>query len=233
MRNGGLAASVFAGFQGNVMKIYTGLATAVVLAAGTVQALAFDVGGADNGIYFSGFGGPSFSQLVKGFNSTAGSSYKARMKTPGYLVGGAIGLRLNENLRAEAELAYRRYSLKNVTYPGFAPVSLSGYADAISFMGNLWYDLPLGGKVTPYAGGGLGLAYTGYSDKTTPLKDHDTGFIFQLGLGAKWALSEKISLDIGYRFRGIPGLKFSSPAISVRDNDYYGHNVIVGVTFSF
>ncbi len=213
------------------MKTRTGLVIATVLATGAVQASASEMGIAGHEIYFSAFGGPSFSQIVKGFDSTAGSSYKARMKTPGYLVGGAVGLKLNENIRAEAELAYRRYSLKKVTYPGFAPVSLSGHADAISFMGNLWFDLPLGGRVTPYAGGGLGLAYATYASST--LKDHDTGLIFQLGVGAKWAVSEKMSLDVGYRFRGIPGLKFSDAAISVKDNDYYGHNFIVGMTFKF
>ncbi len=214
------------------MKRHIGLATAV-LALGAVQSQAADIWSMNNGIYFSIFGGASFSQVVEGYNSTVSSKYKARMKTPGYLVGGAIGLKVHENIRVEAELAYRRYSLRKVTYPGFAPIALNGHADAISFMGNLWCDLPLGGRMTPYVGGGVGLAYAGYSDSTTPLHDHDTGLIFQIGAGAKWAVSDSMSLDFGYRFRGIPGLKFSNAVISVKSNDYYGHNFILGMTFRF
>jgi len=215
------------------MKYSLKILTIAFLAAGTHGVLAADFTAQDYGLYVSVFGGPSFPQIVNGYNSTAASTYKARMKSPGYLAGAAIGMKLTDNLRAEAEIAYRRYSLKNVTYPGGAPIPLTGHADALSFMGNLWYDLPMGEAITPYAGGGLGLAYTTYSDKTTPLKDHDTGLIFQVGAGVKWAVSDQMSLDLGYRFRGIPGLKFNNAAISIKKNDYYGHNVIVGVTFKF
>lgn len=179
------------------------------------------------------FGGPSIPQDVHGVDrtSTPFRNYVVSLKNPGYLVGGAIGWRFSKDWRAEAELAYRRYSLNQVTYT--TSTTLDGYADALSLMGNLWYDVPHGGHLTPYVGGGIGGALANYNNKKSGFKASDTGFIFQLGAGVNWRMTDKVSLDVGYRFRGIVDLTFRDSTVLYTGNNYYGHNVIAGVTVDF
>ena len=220
--------------NGGMGMLKTCVVAFAFLVAHSAGALAVGMDGqADRGVYFSIFGGPSFAQDVKGYETPTNLGYTARMKTPGYLVGGAIGIRLSDNIRTEAEIAYRRYSVDEVEFNGRAPNKINGYADAISFIGNAWYDIPLDSRLTPYAGGGLGFGYATYSNRGSGYKDSDTGFMFQLGTGIKWAMTEKMSLDIGYRFRGLLNLKFHDNGLTDKRNDYYGHNVIVGITFGF
>ncbi len=212
----------------------TGVAAFAFMAVQSVSVMAGGFNGQeDRGVYFSVFGGASFSQDVKGYETPTNLGYTARMESPGYLVGGAIGFRLNDNIRTEAELAYRRYSVDEVQFNGAAATKIDGYADAISFLGNVWYDVPLNSRLTPYAGGGLGLGYATYSNRGSGYKDSDTGFMFQLGTGIKWAVTEKVSLDFGYRFRGLLNLKFKDLGLVDKRNDYLGHNFIVGMTFGF
>ena len=221
------------------LGLVTGIAAmALTLSVpGAVHAADFGFNGANGApspYYFHLFGGPSIPQAVHGNDaSSSPPTYTVTLKSPGYLVGGAVGKRFTKNWRAEAELAYRRYALDHVTYTGSAPSTLTGHADALSFMGNVWYDLPQGSRWTPYVGGGAGIALANYDNTASGFKASDTGFIFQLGAGVNWMMTDRISVDVGYRFRGILDLRFSNSTATYTGNTYYGHNVIAGVTVDF
>ena len=216
------------------VDLLKGVAAIAVILAAPGAACATDLGfgsgtGAPSPYYFHLFGGPSIPQTVHGNDASA--TYTVTLKSPGYLVGGAIGMRFTKNWRAEGELAYRRYALDHVTYT--TSTTLNGYADAVSLMGNLWYDVPHGGQWTPYVGGGAGVAYATYDNTKSGFKASDTGLIFQLGAGVNWMMTDNISVDVGYRFRGIMDLTFSDSTARYTGNNYYGHNVIAGVTVGF
>ena len=218
--------------------LVTGLAgMALALSGpGAVHAADFGLGagtGALSPYYFHLFGGPSIPQAVHGVDESSAPSrdYVVTLKNPGYLVGGAVGMRFSKNWRAEGEVAYRRYALDHVTYT--TSTALHGYADALSFMGNIWYDVPHGGRWTPYVGGGAGIARATYNNKNSGFKASDNGFIFQLGAGVNWMMTDNIALDVGYRFRGILDLRFSDSTVLYTGNNYYGHNVVAGVTVGF
>jgi opacity protein-like surface antigen len=70
-----------------------------------------------------------------------------------------------------------------------------GYVRQLSAMGNLWLDIPVGGAITPYIGGGLGV--NGFEDGD----DGTAKFAWQLGAGVNLKLSSVISLDANYRHR--------------------------------
>jgi opacity protein-like surface antigen len=204
--------------------------------------------------YVSLFGGVSWLEDVKTdyqFDGNDGD-YKADIETnTGFIVGGAIGTHLMDDLRVELEVAYTQNSIDQIKYDDAVGID-SGTYDAsgkfgiVTFMANLWYDVPLSEDVTPYIGGGAGLAIVdgdpGYdvnSDFDPIFKNSEVAFAFQVGAGLRWHVWENVALDVGYRLRGIDGPEFSSevtqiPGTSDYDADWiFSHNVIAGVSFGF
>lgn len=184
-------------------------------------------------IYVSVFGGASFLNDVTGFS---GASYGTAKTDLGYLFGGAIGAHLNENFRAEIELSHARWSVNSTSTNGnpFSPAQ--GQFSATYLLGNLWYDFKSDSAFTPYVGGGIGVGLphadftaNGGGDSDTPVD-----LAFQLGVGAKFALSNNIDLDVGYRFKDIPNFTQNFPGFgAVTGNTFASHNIQVGVTFNF
>jgi opacity protein-like surface antigen len=76
------------------------------------------------------------------------------------------------------------------------------------FLVSGWYDFDTGGPVTPYLGGGFGMArLSAAAIVDCPCVDRnavsDPAFVpaAQLGAGVRVKLAEPVSLDIGYRYR--------------------------------
>jgi opacity protein-like surface antigen len=87
--------------------------------------------------------------------------------------------------------------------------SLTTKAEFLLFSG--WYDFDTGGAVTPYLGGGVGIArLTSAAIIDCPCVDRnavsDPAFVpaVQLGAGVRVKLADPVSLDIGYRYRAAP-----------------------------
>ena len=71
-----------------------------------------------------------------------------------------------------------------------------------SAMANVWIDLPVGGVVVPYFGGGVGVV--GFE-----MDGEGTGkFAWQAGAGIAFNLSESISLTADFRHREVGGEDF-------------------------
>ena len=129
------------------------------------------------------------------YNNTA--NVVGRFNTS-YLLGAAIGAHISDNFRAEVELSHSSWGLKDASINGSPFTPASGTVNATYLMGNLWYDFSNGSAFTPYVGGGLGAALSTVQVSTGPVSSTSTNFAFQLGVGAKYALSENIDVDIGY-----------------------------------
>lgn len=81
-------------------------------------------------------------------------------------------------------------------------------ARTLSAMGNLWVDLPIGGTVVPYAGGGLGI--TGFEvDGEGKAK-----FAWQLGAGVGFNVSPSVVLSADYRHREVSATEVAYDASS-------------------
>lgn len=213
---------------------------AAALSLFAVNAQAADVTPAPetNGFYVSLFGGASSLNDVETDYNEVGNKYTVDPKV-GYILGGAIGMRIWDPLRAEIEVSYSRWKIdnrvehNNHTHTGEGPI------EALYVLGNLWYDLDTGMGITPYVGGGAGVGFADanihFDGNDYGYGDGEAGFAFQLGAGAKLDLTDNIALDVGYRFKGILDVDF-------KDNDgegvyknanLYSHNVQAGVTFGF
>ncbi|WP_158703115.1 outer membrane protein [Allosphingosinicella vermicomposti] len=70
-----------------------------------------------------------------------------------------------------------------------------GRVRQLSALANVWVDVPLGGSITPYAGGGLGIS--GFEVDG----EGKARFAWQLGAGAAFNLTSSIAITADYRHR--------------------------------
>ena len=114
-------------------------------------------------------------------------SYSATVRTEhdtGYKLGGVLGRSFGSGLRIEGELFIANAEVSKLTHssisvpalsftlPGELPIPVSGTADQLGAMVNLWYDFDTGDVWTPYIGGGLGFIRVDQGDLR-----YDTGAV--------------------------------------------------------
>lgn len=153
----------------------------------------------------------------------------------GYIIGGAIGTELAPRLRGEVE-----FSVINSTPDHYfdIPVDTGLTSTGYNLLGNLWYDFNTGSSFTPYIGGGIGY---GYDVITSEFSDDDlntSGWLYQLGAGVRFAATDNIALDLGYRYRVQPEATFSGDGFVMDPDDEVtssatNHIVTAGVSVGF
>jgi opacity protein-like surface antigen len=80
-------------------------------------------------------------------------------------------------------------------------------------MVNAWRDFEVSDRVSLYLGGGIGaggyrVAFDGgfpIIDATISGNTSLTGFAWQAGTGASWLVTDRVALDLGYRWYAIDG----------------------------
>lgn len=112
---------------------------------------------------------------------TPPSTYRGKAVTEydtGYKLEGVVGYELLPNIRIELELFYSEADVDKLTYsdvsntiagrttpvPGEIRPRVSGSAEQLGAMLNLWYDIDLGSKWTPYVGVGVGVMEVDFGD---------------------------------------------------------------------
>ena len=165
--------------------------------------------------YVSGIVGASFGTLILDQTATATTpAARSSIVDPLFTAGGTLGVAFARPagwLRAEVE-GRARDPIGNATQQEIGgPVyeSQSQYAtDGWSAMLNLWRDFEVTNSWSIYGGAGIGgggyqFAYD-YSflptQYTTAGSSVVTAFAWQVGGGVIWNVSDRIALDLGYRF---------------------------------
>lgn len=67
-----------------------------------------------------------------------------------------------------------------------------------TFMANAYYDIATSTPLTPYVTAGIGYARVKLT--TEDASSNNSNFAWSLGVGAKYALSQDVDLDLGYRY---------------------------------
>lgn len=137
---------------------------------------------------------------------------------PGIFVAGSAGYKFENNIRAEAEIGYRRNSIDNVNGR-----SLNGKLQGLSFMANGYYDFDTNTKWTPYLGAGIGATYFNISSSGSSADD--IAFSYQAIAGVGYDLTEETTLSVEYRYFGAADIDIGA------DTDYNSHTVGLGVRF--
>lgn len=184
--------------------------------------------------YLGGFGGGAFAETE---GVTADVTTEALSFDTGFTAGGVIGREIMHLVRGELEVSYARVEGDSRENGGLnSSVPLSGHVDAVFLLANVWKDFDLGAGLNPYVGGGVGIGFTDI-DLTTeePISGDDTSFAAQVGAGVRFALSDRLTLDAGYRFKGIVDV-LTDGLDAGEDNgkgSYFIHTLQAGVTYSF
>lgn len=213
--------------------------------------------------------GHNFTRLTSNYTTaTSSQSLETSFKT-GFVLGGNAGVEWGNGLRTELELAFRQHNSKKRAHlkthfhsmyrtlttsgEGGAPYITTITSDhsrnsdvasnirlrAWSLMANAWYDFDLGLPVTPYVGGGIGLAQvkiSGDLDGARLWEKNDSVFAWQVGAGASMPISDSAKLFVDYRYfsaadahlKLAPGYNGGSI-----DADFNSHSLLVGVRFNF
>jgi opacity protein-like surface antigen len=100
-------------------------------------------------------------------------------------------------------------------------------------MANVFFDLTARGPITPYVGGGIGIASLSIDDVDVDGihyydSDDEAVFAYQLGAGVAFDMSRNLALDIGYRFFGTSEADFANSSL-----EYQSHTVMLGLRFTY
>lgn len=134
---------------------------------------------------------------------------------PGYAVGGQVGYRLGQ-LRAEAELAYESAELEDAGGDKFDTNIIRGAA-------SLFFDVTDIGSVTPYFGGGIGIANIEIKGTGgNSFEDDKTGVTLHGEAGLAFNVTSNIAIVPHYRLEF-----FDTKEVANVQNDLYAHAVRV------
>lgn len=142
------------------------------------------------------------------------------------MFGIGMGTNLGSNFRAGIDLGYRGGFKSKTILEGYG--HLTQPIKIYSAMANVNFDMPVNEEVSFYVGAGAGLGRLSF-DKLTITRvnkevyidnekynKNQNNFIWQLGAGASWKLSDEAILGVGYRY--IDFGKFSRKSA---DNNFF------------
>lgn len=135
----------------------------------------------------------------------------------GWMADAGLGYAFENGFRAEAELAQRVNEIENSSF-----LFSSDNVYATSAMLNGFYDFNREGQISPYVGIGVGWA------KVAVGEDDDTKLAWQAMAGLGVALSERMTLDIGYRHFETDDLDYASV-----EAGYQHEAVTLGLRYQF
>ncbi|MGE3302265.1 MAG: OmpA family protein [Hyphomonadaceae bacterium] len=148
-----------------------------------------------------------------------------------------VGYSLSGGFRLEGELSHRYNALETGT------TVAGGGAHAWAAMFNAFYDFNSAGTIQPYLGLGVGVARI-IGDAHTPgsgqIMDDDVGGLAYQGLaGVGFAVSPRLTVDVGYRYFTSPDHNYygsSTTPLALPANynaDYTTHTGTIGLRWSF
>lgn len=154
----------------------------------------------------------------------------------GLIGGGAVGIDINDNWRAELEYMYRSNDVDD--FGGSEIDADSGDFASVAIMANAEYRFGRSDQaLRPYVGAGLGLIEeidfdVEGGDDAGEFSDRGA-FAFQLMAGADYSLSESWSLGAGVRYFDAGSVTLDGDGGRELDADYRLTSLLLGVRYSF
>jgi len=154
-----------------------------------------------------------------------------------WMASGGLGYAFQNGFRAEGELAWRNNDLDE-------DVVDEGDVQVMSAMLNAYYDFNRGGRFEPYLGLGIGMAEVdtqlSAGGGLLTIDDSDNSYAYQGLAGVAIELTERLDLDIGYRYFVAPDLTYEAsidvgddPVVGELDGEYTHQAVTVGLRWQF
>ncbi len=211
--------------KGKLLVLLVGLVAATLLASTALAA---------GNPYFGVMVGATWVEDAEN-DYGGGATFDTEFDT-GYNVGAAVGYDFGMG-RLEGEIAYRQNDFDKVDVLGI-DLGADGDTSALSFMVNAYWDIETGSPVTPYLGGGIGMANVSINDFQVDFfgdvaDDDDTVFAYQLAAGVGFEVAPSLVLDLGYRYFATEDPEFEDDFGDKFDSEYATHNASVGLRMNF
>lgn len=163
------------------------------------------------------FAGEPYIGVMVGVNGNLDLKGKKADASVGYYVGGNIGYRFWSLLRLEEELSYQRSDIHSFEKSGIKLHHARGHVNVWSLMTNMLFELNCPFIITPYFGGGIGVAHvnghwSGHWNKVmrhlssegchhhAKQKLRENGFAWQLIAGLKYFICLGLETSLEYRY---------------------------------
>jgi opacity protein-like surface antigen len=204
--------------------------TILLLFALTAALIAF-IAPAHSQTYLSAHGGLSL------WDCTANSCEIESRRPGGYRVQGALGTRLSDHWSVEAEVSWQKHDIHGINPGDGRNMTGDGNTlEALSLMGNALLHLPEFVTLQPYALAGFGVTRQQVSPGgRNPLDDDMITLAGQVGLGARYPLTERLSLDSRYVYWRAVGseVQVERELGNGLDLDHDSHSILVGVVWNW
>lgn len=133
--------------------------------------------------------------------------------------------------RVEGEAGYYANDLN-----GYSDRNRSGEANGdvkhLIGMANAYFDFDNASFITPYVGGGVGVAKVDLSDNSFNWDDSDTVYAYQFMAGASFSLTPQLSIVAEYRYFGTQDPEFNHDDGSFKA-EIESHNLLAGLRIQF
>ncbi|MFT3810940.1 MAG: OmpA family protein [Micropepsaceae bacterium] len=144
----------------------------------------------------------------------------------GYYVGGVVGYKWANGLRAEFEVSFRENNF------GFMR-STDTDVRALSGMVNVLYDLDVGEGMALSLGGGLGAGRISFDDhRFGDITGRDVVFAYQGIAEFEAMVDDNVGVYLGYNYFVADNWDITTPLGGIQD-DYVAHTVKLGVKYHF
>ncbi|MEM9418407.1 MAG: outer membrane beta-barrel protein [Planctomycetota bacterium] len=200
-----------------------------------------------SGLYVAGTLGFTTDYDIRSNELTASSNEAVFELDSGMAYTGAIGGYLGQ-ARIEFEVGWRDPEVEAFT-PDALGFSTDGELEFLTFMGNIFYDIPTGAPgLDIYLGAGAGLAWiSGDFEFTPPVTVTNLGpgpdattdkfdsnfstFAYQFMAGLSLDVTDDLTFYSGYRFRGFTEVTDDGSLLVFREHDV--HAIELGLRLDF
>jgi len=176
------------------------------------------------GLYVSGnlgFAMASDSDLTD--STVPGVTINTEFDT-GLFFGAALGYDFNR-FRVEGEIFYQTNDVDKIGALGVF-FDATGDATALSFLISGYFDFVNSSAFTPYVSAGLGCAQVEFNDLNISgsgfpgSSDDDSVFAYQIGIGIGYAVTEKVTIDVKYRYFGTENSEYDTTEAEFASNNF-------------
>lgn len=149
---------------------------------------------------------------------------------PGFFGSVELGTTFANKIGLAAEALYFKNDIDTDDADVLVGVPLDASVRTMGVMANAFYNVGTAGPLFARVGAGVGYGEAKYD--LLGGSDKNDGVMWQLMASAAYPVSDKLSLDVGYRYLRAPDYDFTDPTGSI-SADTSAHIVTIGSRFSF
>ncbi len=204
--------------------IFTALLCLIMVVPAAAETSGFYAGGKFIYSYQTSWGGGLFSE-----------SYSQSVTGGGFFAGYDFYQQSDLPIRAEIEYAFRGNLYKEDNASGYASET---FYNMQTLLVNFYYDFYNESSFTPYVGAGLGVGFMNgnykfdVSGSSFEGSMTDTVLAWHVGGGVGYAITDRITADLGYRYQTF-GSSYKDSNNQEFETSTSGHEISLGVRFNF